>query len=60
VVWGGRLAAALAWFDAKVVDGMVNGAGTVTTRAGLDCGESKPGESRTTPLASLSGSSPWC
>ena len=35
VVWGGRLAAAVWWFDRIVVDGTVNGIGTVTTGAGL-------------------------
>jgi NADH-quinone oxidoreductase subunit L len=35
VEWGGRLAGALWWFDRVVVDGTVNGIGTVTTRAGL-------------------------
>jgi NADH-quinone oxidoreductase subunit L len=34
VVWGGRLAAAVWWFDRVVVDGTVNGVGTVTTLAG--------------------------
>jgi NADH-quinone oxidoreductase subunit L len=35
VVWGGRLAAAVFWFDRTVVDGTVNGIGTVTTDAGM-------------------------
>ncbi len=35
VEWGGRLADAVWWFDRVVVDGTVNGIGTVTTRAGL-------------------------
>jgi NADH-quinone oxidoreductase subunit L len=35
VVWGGRLAAAAFWFDRTVVDGTVNGIGTVTTGAGI-------------------------
>ncbi|MGZ6274236.1 MAG: hypothetical protein ACXWM8_08090, partial [Candidatus Limnocylindrales bacterium] len=35
VVWGGRLAGAFWWFDRVVIDGTVNGIGTVTTRAGL-------------------------
>jgi NADH-quinone oxidoreductase subunit L len=34
VVWGGRLANAFWWFDRVVIDGTVNGIGTVTTRAG--------------------------
>jgi NADH-quinone oxidoreductase subunit L len=34
VVWGGRLANAVWWFDRVVVDGTVNGVGTVTTLAG--------------------------
>jgi NADH-quinone oxidoreductase subunit L len=35
VVWGGRLAAAVFWFDRTVVDGTVNGIGAVTTGAGM-------------------------
>jgi NADH-quinone oxidoreductase subunit L len=35
VVWGGRLANAAWWFDRTVIDGTVNGIGTVTTRAGM-------------------------
>jgi NADH-quinone oxidoreductase subunit L len=35
VVWGGRLAGAVWWFDRVVVDGTVNGIGTVTSLAGL-------------------------
>jgi NADH:ubiquinone oxidoreductase subunit 5 (subunit L)/multisubunit Na+/H+ antiporter MnhA subunit len=35
VVWGGRLAAAVFWFDRTVIDGTVNGIGVVTTRAGM-------------------------
>ncbi len=35
VVWGGRLAGAVWWFDRVVIDGTVNGVGTVTTQAGL-------------------------
>jgi NADH-quinone oxidoreductase subunit L len=35
VVWGGRLAAAVFWFDRTVIDGTVNGIGTVTTGAGM-------------------------
>jgi NADH-quinone oxidoreductase subunit L len=35
VVWGGRLAGAVWWFDRVVIDGTVNGIGTVTTQAGL-------------------------
>jgi NADH-quinone oxidoreductase subunit L len=31
---GGRIAAFLWWFDARVVDGIVNGVGTVTRRSG--------------------------
>jgi NADH-quinone oxidoreductase subunit L len=34
IVIGGRLAAAAWWFDAKVVDGIVNGIGSVTRRSG--------------------------
>jgi NADH-quinone oxidoreductase subunit L len=34
VVWGGKLAAAAFWFDRRVIDGTVNGIGTVTTDAG--------------------------
>jgi NADH-quinone oxidoreductase subunit L len=34
VVWGGKLAAALWWFDRRIVDGTVNGVGRVTTMAG--------------------------
>jgi NADH-quinone oxidoreductase subunit L len=35
VVWGGRLAGAVWWFDRVVVDGTVNGIGAVTSLAGL-------------------------
>ena len=35
VVWGGRLAAAVFWFDRTIVDGTVNGIGAVTTGAGV-------------------------
>jgi len=35
VDWGGKLAAAALWFDRTIVDGTVNGIGTVTTDAGL-------------------------
>ena len=31
---GGRIAAAMAWFDREVVDGIVNGAGTLTRASG--------------------------
>jgi len=34
VVWGGRLAAAVFWFDRTIVDGTVNGIGVVTIGAG--------------------------
>ena len=34
VVWGGKLAAAVFWFDRTIVDGTVNGIGVVTTGAG--------------------------
>jgi len=34
IVIGGRVAAALWWFDARVVDGIVNGIGSVTRRSG--------------------------
>ena len=34
MVWGGKLANAAFWFDRTVVDGAVNGIGTVTTGAG--------------------------
>jgi len=34
VVWGGKLAAAVFWFDRTIVDGTVNGIGIVTTGAG--------------------------
>ena len=34
IVIGGRVAAFLWWFDAKVVDGIVNGIGSVTRRSG--------------------------
>ena len=34
VVIGGRFANALAWFDRNIVDGIVNGIGTVTRRSG--------------------------
>jgi NADH-quinone oxidoreductase subunit L len=34
IVIGGRLAALAWWFDAKVVDGIVNGIGSVTRRSG--------------------------
>jgi NADH-quinone oxidoreductase subunit L len=35
VVWGGKLANAVFWFDRNVVDGTVNGIGAVTTSAGM-------------------------
>jgi NADH-quinone oxidoreductase subunit L len=35
VVWGGKLAGAAFWFDRRVIDGTVNGIGTVTTDAGV-------------------------
>jgi NADH-quinone oxidoreductase subunit L len=35
VDWGGKLAAAAFWFDRTIVDGTVNGIGTVTSDAGL-------------------------
>jgi NADH-quinone oxidoreductase subunit L len=35
VEWGGRLAAAAFWFDRTVVDGTVNGVGSVTSGAGM-------------------------
>jgi NADH-quinone oxidoreductase subunit L len=35
VVWGGKLAAAVFWFDRTIIDGTVNGIGTVTTSAGM-------------------------
>jgi NADH-quinone oxidoreductase subunit L len=35
VVWGGKLAAAAFWFDRTIIDGTVNGIGTVTTGAGM-------------------------
>jgi NADH-quinone oxidoreductase subunit L len=35
VVIGGRVAAAMAWFDREVVDGIVNGIGAVTRRSGV-------------------------
>ena len=35
VVWGGKLANAVFWFDRTVIDGTVNGIGTVTTSAGM-------------------------
>jgi NADH-quinone oxidoreductase subunit L len=34
VVIGGRLAAAMAWFDREIVDGIVNGIGVLTRRSG--------------------------
>jgi NADH-quinone oxidoreductase subunit L len=34
VVIGGRVAAAMAWFDREVVDGIVNGIGALTRRSG--------------------------
>ncbi|MGD0248356.1 MAG: NADH-quinone oxidoreductase subunit L, partial [Candidatus Limnocylindrales bacterium] len=34
VVWGGKLAARVSWFDQTVVDGTVNGIGAVTAEAG--------------------------
>ena len=34
VVWGGKLAAAAFWFDRAIIDGTVNGIGTVTAGAG--------------------------
>jgi NADH:ubiquinone oxidoreductase subunit 5 (subunit L)/multisubunit Na+/H+ antiporter MnhA subunit len=34
VVWGGKLAAAVFWFDRTIIDGTVNGIGVVTTGAG--------------------------
>jgi NADH-quinone oxidoreductase subunit L len=34
VVIGGRVAAAMAWFDREIVDGIVNGIGAVTRRSG--------------------------
>ena len=34
VVIGGRLAAAMAWFDREIVDGVVNGIGALTRRSG--------------------------
>jgi NADH-quinone oxidoreductase subunit L len=34
VVWGGKLANAAFWFDRTIIDGTVNGIGTVTTGAG--------------------------
>jgi NADH-quinone oxidoreductase subunit L len=35
VVWGGKLAAGVFWFDRTIVDGTVNGIGVVTTGAGI-------------------------
>jgi NADH-quinone oxidoreductase subunit L len=35
VVWGGRLAGAVWWFDRVVIDGTVNGIGAATTMAGM-------------------------
>jgi len=35
VEWGGKLAAAAFWFDQTVIDGTVNGIGTVTAGAGM-------------------------
>jgi NADH-quinone oxidoreductase subunit L len=35
VVWGGKVANAVFWFDRTVIDGTVNGIGAVTTAAGL-------------------------
>ncbi len=35
VRWGGRLAAGVFWFDRTIVDGTVNGIGTVTAAAGM-------------------------
>ena len=34
VVWGGKLANAVFWFDRTIIDGTVNGIGAVTTGAG--------------------------
>jgi NADH-quinone oxidoreductase subunit L len=34
VVIGGRIAAAMAWFDREIVDGIVNGIGALTRRSG--------------------------
>ena len=34
IVVGGRVAALAWWFDAKIVDGIVNGIGSVTRRSG--------------------------
>ena len=34
VVIGGRVAAAMAWFDREIVDGTVNGIGALTRRSG--------------------------
>jgi NADH-quinone oxidoreductase subunit L len=36
VVIGGRVAAACAWFDREIVDGIVNGIGALTRRSGTD------------------------
>jgi len=36
VVIGGRVAAAMAWFDREIVDGIVNGIGAVTRRSGTN------------------------
>ena len=35
VEWGGKLAAAAFWFDRTIIDGAVNGIGTVTAGAGI-------------------------
>ena len=63
---GGVLVAnALWWFDAKVIDGAVNGAGWLAQRYGGRCGARRPAASRTTASAwppgwSWSWSPTWC
>jgi NADH-quinone oxidoreductase subunit L len=43
VVWGGKLANAVFWFDRTIIDGTVNGIGTVTTDAGMRLREIQTG-----------------
>jgi NADH-quinone oxidoreductase subunit L len=43
VVWGGKFANAVFWFDRTIIDGTVNGIGTVTTDAGMRLREIQTG-----------------
>ena len=56
IVIGGRVAAALWWFDREVVDGTVNGIGAGHASApAAACARSRPAGSRTTRSGSPSG-----